>query len=172
MPEQLSIVEADPAEDWTPGKESDECYTPAWILELAARAMGGPIETDPAWSPRSLVRPTAHAWTHHDDGANRPWFGRVWVNPPYSKPDPFMVRASEHAAMGRGPVIALVKLDPTTAWWAIAMRTAHAVVLLRDRVRFLGEYAGGKSGAMFPSAVIVWDCDPFPAFRHTGWVLR
>ena len=154
MPEQLRIVGTEPDDGWTPGKDSDECYTPAWILALAAQAMGGPIDTDPAWSPRSLVRPLVHGWTHADDGATRPWAGRVWCNPPYSDPGPFCERAVEHALGRHGPVVMLLKLDPSTRWWEIAMHGSPAVVMLRNRVRFLGARPHGEMPALLSSAEV------------------
>jgi len=149
------IQESIPGTEASPvvGKGSDECYTPLWLLECAAEILGGPIQTDPCWSPRSLVRPTLHGWQAHERGEDQPWVGRTWVNPPYSAPGPFMVRARAHDA----PTIALVKLDPTTRWWFAAMRGGPSVCLLPVRVRFGGEFSGGGS-AMFASALIAWRC--------------
>jgi hypothetical protein len=148
------------------GPDSDECYTPRWLIEVAEAILGGPIETDPAWSPRSLVRPLITGYTFADDGATRPWFGRTWINPPYSNPLPFMNRAADFPPFDSdgqlAPALALVRLDPTTQWWATAMRIRPRVCLLADRVAFQGDYAGGNP-APISCALIAWRCVAFPA---------
>ncbi len=151
--------------DWTPGKASDECYTPPWLLDLAEQALGGPIDTDPAWSPLSAVRPRAQGWTHVDGGQDRPWLGRVFCNPPYSDPGAFIRRARDHD----GPAVLLVKLDPSTRWFAEALDGGAVLVLLRNRVRFVGEYADGNA-APFPSAVLAFRCPDVQAFAGVAWI--
>jgi hypothetical protein len=63
--------------------ESVEWYTPARYIDAARRVMGG-IDTDPA--SNDTAQGVIQAGTHYtidDDGFNRPWRGRVWLNPPY-----------------------------------------------------------------------------------------
>jgi phage N-6-adenine-methyltransferase len=64
--------------------ESDEWYTPAKYIEAARIALGG-FDLDPASSPKAneIVR-AKKIFTRDDDGINRPWKGRVWLNPPYA----------------------------------------------------------------------------------------
>jgi phage N-6-adenine-methyltransferase len=64
--------------------ESDEWYTPAKYIEAARIALGG-FDLDPASSPKAneIVR-AKKIFTRADDGINRPWKGRVWLNPPYA----------------------------------------------------------------------------------------
>lgn len=133
-----------------PDLESDRCWTPRAIVDAAARIMGG-IDTDPAWHPDSHVRPRVHGWTWEDDGLSCAWAGRVWCNPPYSDPAPWIERLALHD----GPAMALVKLDPTTAWWRRAQASAAALCLLAKRVRFEGGFAAGGA-APFPCALFAW----------------
>lgn len=41
--------------------------------------------------------PAARYLTMADDGLSAPWQGRVWMNPPYSKPAPWVARFVAHA---------------------------------------------------------------------------
>ncbi len=100
----------------TEGKASDECYTPASLFEM----LGIRFDLDPASCPRDLSAvPADRIYTVEDDGRAQPWFGRVWLNPPYSDPTPWVGRFLEH---GHG--IALLPVSAGARWcrelWANA----------------------------------------------------
>lgn len=62
-----------------------EYYTPVYILEAARDLMGG-IDLDPASCDEAQVNVRAKEYyTQETDGLSRVWYGRVWLNPPYSK---------------------------------------------------------------------------------------
>lgn len=60
-----------------------EHYTPASVIEAARWVMGG-IDLDPATTAEvnrtTVLAPTF--FTREDDGLERRWHGRVWLNPP------------------------------------------------------------------------------------------
>lgn len=63
---------------------SSEWYTPAPYVEMARIVMGG-IDLDPASSAAANMTVGALEWYGRErDGLRLPWFGRVWLNPPYS----------------------------------------------------------------------------------------
>lgn len=66
--------------------ESNERYTPKEIVDIAKYAFGGLPDLDPASNP------AANSWIGakvffgiEQDGLSKPWFGNVWLNPPYGK---------------------------------------------------------------------------------------
>ena len=68
---------------YDPGATS-EWYTPSKYIEAARAAMGG-IDLDPASCAEA--NRAVQAATYFDrsaDGLSREWWGRVWLNPPYS----------------------------------------------------------------------------------------
>jgi ParB family chromosome partitioning protein len=65
--------------------KSFEWYTPARYIEAARELMGG-IDVDPASS--ALANTIVKATTCYDidtNGLDKPWSGRVWLNPPYCR---------------------------------------------------------------------------------------
>jgi ParB family chromosome partitioning protein len=90
------------------------------VIEVA-RAVLGAIDLDPASCAEAneTVRAAAF-YTPRHDGLRRPWFGRVWLNPPYGKHVAGWVDKllADH---GRGAVTAALALLPArvdTRWFA------------------------------------------------------
>jgi len=64
---------------------NNEWYTPGVFLE-AVRQVLGQIDLDPASCAfaNQVVQATRY-YTQEDDGLHQPWFGKVWMNPPYGR---------------------------------------------------------------------------------------
>jgi phage N-6-adenine-methyltransferase len=98
----------------------NEWYTPARYLDAARRVLGV-IDLDPASSERANETVGAAAfYTQADDGLNREWHGRVWLNPPYGRlAGEFIERlVDEYRASNIASAVALVNAHCTdTAWF-------------------------------------------------------
>lgn len=63
-----------------------EWYTPEFVVNAARIAVGGAFDLDPASSDLANKRVKAgQIFTESDNGLLSPWFGRVWVNHPFSR---------------------------------------------------------------------------------------
>jgi phage N-6-adenine-methyltransferase len=94
----------------------------------------------------------------NEDGLSRPWFGKVFLNPPFGlhgKDLPrWVMKAASEVAAGRVKlVVALLPARTDTAWWSVLVAgVATEVRFLQRRLRF----KGGKRSATFPSALVIY----------------
>jgi len=69
------------------GTSENDWYTPKEYVERARKVMGG-IDLDPATTEFGQATVCADEFfTPIENGLEREWRGRVWLNPPYSQPD-------------------------------------------------------------------------------------
>ena len=115
-----------------------DCWqTPAPVLSAARAALGGHFDLDPASCPEANDRVRAtRFYTPDDDGLIQPWNGRVWLNPPYSRPDPWI------AKLRRDPgVEAFVAVLPERltglGWGRTAVESARVLCVPRGRIAFI-----------------------------------
>jgi hypothetical protein len=114
--------------------------TPQWILNALGRFDLDPCECDPQpWKCADVGYTT--------NGLEQPWFGRVWLNPPFDRRDVgrWMKRLAQH---GRGT--ALIHARTEAAWFEPVWQSASAILFLADRIHFHrpdGARASANSGA-------------------------
>jgi hypothetical protein len=72
---------------------SDDYYTPPEVFE----ALNISFDLDVSAPPGGVDWiPAAHHYSIEDDALKQTWFGRVWMNPPFSNSAPFADRFLEH----------------------------------------------------------------------------
>lgn len=135
---------------------SAHATTHEWLTPPEIITALGPFDLDPC---ASKVRPWPTAINHYTvdhDGLSRPWFGRVWLNPPYSSHAVrWLVKLAEH---GNG--IALTFARTETIWFFGTVwdnPSATAILFLRGRIHFHyvdGRKAEANAGA--PSVLIAY----------------
>lgn len=103
---------------------SDEWYTP---LELI-RSLGE-FDLDPACGP--LCQNKTAAVKFDRDGLEREWFGRVWMNPPFSSASVWVNKFIKH---GNG--IALVFGRTDAKWFHDAVAAAGCFFAFMGRTKF------------------------------------
>lgn len=114
--------------------DSDTQCTPKWIADALPL-----VDFDPCSNSRSHIRAT-RSISLPNDGLSVPWRNladTMWINPPYSNPLPWAGAGAGAGAYDGYAVeqLWLVKLDPTTRWWALLAERGR-VLLCRDRLAF------------------------------------
>lgn len=132
---------------WT----TDEWETPVAVVDAL-----GTFDLDACC--REETAKAEYFYTRAEDGLAQPWFGRVWVNPPYSCPRAWIEKAV--AETQRDPTIRVVMLLPAavdTTWFHDLVLPHADVQFVRGRIRFLGWHRtpigspkGGSLFAFFP----------------------
>ena len=120
----------------------NDWYTPDTYIE-AARSVMGAIDLDPATCAfaQQTVK-AAEFFTKEDDGLAVDWFGRVWLNPPYSQPHimQFVSKLAEEVdASNVEQAILLTHSHTDTSWFHRAVRACSAICFTRGRVKFYDE---------------------------------
>ena len=72
---------------------SNDYYTPKWVFDALNTTFDLDVSAPPNGAP---FVPCRHHYSILDDGLSQPWFGLVWMNPPFSNPLPWVTKFLEH----------------------------------------------------------------------------
>jgi hypothetical protein len=133
----------------------NEWRTPPEIVEIVRNAMGG-IDLDPCApvdAPHHIGAPTA--FTVQENGLDRAWFGKVYMNPPYGREAPIWVKkAMKEVHSGNAEcVVAMLAARTDTRWFRPLLK--YPVAYLHGRVKFLDEAGIPGGEPAFPSALVL-----------------
>lgn len=139
----------------------DEWLTPPDILKAL-----GEFDLDPC---APIDRPWEMAKAHYtvrDNGLLQPWYGRVWLNPPYGlQARAWLNRLAAHGT-GTGLIFARTETD---MFFDEVWNRAAAVLFLRGRLFFHhvnGERSEHNAGA--PSVLVAYGQRDVAALRNSG----
>jgi hypothetical protein len=118
------------------GYDSDEWYTPGWVVDAARRVLGG-IDLDPASC--AMAQEVVQAgvfWSKQQDGCRVEWAGRVWLNPPYSAPGPFVEKLIDEYTHGRVSQACVLLNNATETKWFQRLLARFPVCFFNQRMEF------------------------------------
>jgi hypothetical protein len=115
-----------------------EWFTPPDIIALAVETMGG-IDCDPASCVEANQVVGAKVfYTLDDDGLKQQWFGRVLLNPPYSKISSFVEKFVTETAAGRvTEAIVLTSNASDVRWFQKLTAWSSAICFPARRIQFV-----------------------------------
>lgn len=153
---------------------NNEWYTPSVFIE-AARSVLGEIDLDPASS--EIANKTVKAglfYTAQDNGLEKPWFGNVWMNPPYSSE---LIGKFADKLVSELPnieqAIVLVNNATETEWFYKMVSHASAVCFPKGRIRYNGADGKPANTPLQGQAFLYFgkNMELFKTvFREKGWV--
>jgi phage N-6-adenine-methyltransferase len=123
---------------------ADNWYTPKWIFD----ALNVEFDID-VCSPiggTGLV-PAKKFYSIEDDALKQDWHGLVWMNPPYSKPAPFLDKFIEH---NNG--LALITLAKAR-WFHKVWNSSASILPMPVNLKFVRP-EGGENQVMMNTALI------------------
>lgn len=144
----------------TTGFAKDEWITPKEIIDAL-----GPFDIDPC-AAAPMPWPTADTmYTKHDGGLRLPWYGRVWLNPPYGSHEEWMARLMH---LNHGTALIFARTE-TAAFFKYVWGGATAVLFLQGRLHFChldGSRAKANAGA--PSVLVAYGKYDAERLRDSG----
>ena len=136
-------------------KKSVEHYTPKLYIDLAKEVMGS-IDLDPA--SNELAQRTVQAASYYtSNGLEQPWYGNVWLNPPYNGHAKHwtkkIVASYQNNEISQGIVLCFAKLGYN---WFRDLIKVYPTCLFYDRIHFINEQTmlPAKSKAPHGSAFV------------------
>lgn len=110
------------------GTTRNDFYTPASLF----LALGLEFDLDVCAPPGGVPWiPAKRFFTYEDDGLSQPWEGRVWMNPPFSKPSPWVERFIAH----RNGVALLPQAK--SRWFGVLWDSTASLVSFPDHFGFI-----------------------------------
>ena len=83
------------------------------------------------------------------DGLKLDWKDKTYVNPPYSKPLPWVLKAVEENKKGK-LIVMLLRMDTSTRWFKELQEAGAKFLWINGRLRF-----GTGKPAPFPSMLVI-----------------
>jgi hypothetical protein len=117
---------------------TDEWYTPPHVFE----AMGAAFDLDVAAPDARHPAREFCDYAFTSDSLERPWFGFVWMNPPFGGRNGLYPWLEKFFAHGNG--VALVPDRTSAPWWQTFAPRADLALHVSKKLKFIG--ADGKPG--------------------------
>ncbi len=140
---------------------SDDYYTPAWVFER----MGIEFDLDVCSPPEGVPWiPAKRYFTMADDGLAQPWEGRVWMNPPFGNPKPWVERFTEH---GNGVCLVPVSTAP---WFRLLWDAPDATMALFGDRAIFSQRGEGEVGIPLRCVLFAFGAECVEAIGRIGVV--
>lgn len=141
--------------------------TDDWLTPPSLLAALGPFDLDPCASAAQPWPTACQQYTRADNGLLLPWFGRIWLNPPFSAWARWIARMAGHR---HGTALLPARIE-TAAFHEHVLDGADAMLVLRGRIDFHrpdGSPADRRNGADFATVLVAYGGDDVMRLADAG----
>ena len=133
----------------TTGNRTDKWNTPNDFVADVVKFFGT-IDLDPCSNSEGEPNvPALNYYTEKTNGLAHDWYGKVFMNHPYSNSKEWIPYAVLQYESGNADeLVLLIKLDVSTKWWKAVSQ--YSWIAINKRMKF----GNGKSAAPFQSAIV------------------
>lgn len=121
----------------TPKNIKDLWATPLWAFLYAEYYWQIRFDLDTCALPNNAK--VKNFISPEQDTLKTNWNGKYcWMNPPYSNPLPFVLRAIQQSVLHNKTVVILLNVDTSTKWFDMCIRNAKEIVYITNgRIPFI-----------------------------------
>lgn len=140
--------------------KTNRWLTPNWIVESL-----GIFDLDPCGAPNHFLARQTYLLENNQNGLILPWNGRVWLNPPYgNEMRPFLKKMSEH----QNGIAFIFARTETNNFFDYVWNSAHSILFLKGRVKFMNENFVAPAYANAPSVLVSYSEFDTIALQNSG----
>jgi hypothetical protein len=137
-------------------KGTDTWLTPKWIIDSIGMSTLDPCGYAPGGIPFVKTAENMYEFEHlGQDGLKLPWRGTIYCNPPYSNPEPWLLKGIEHHMATGADVIFLVSVRTGTNWWK-QVRRSTGINFIEKPLKFLNRIGQTQRQSPFPSCLVAF----------------
>lgn len=126
--------------------------TDTWLTPLGLLEKLGKFDLDPCCPPVMPWKTAKRMVCLPEDGLTVSWRGRVFLNPPYSDPMPWLRKMHDH----RNGIALVPAKSPDTKWGQLALSGCDAVLFLSGRLLFFKEDGSPSEGKWNPNMLLAY----------------
>jgi len=147
------------------GRGGNEQRETRWLTPPPLVQALGQFDLDPCGAPGHELATRTYLLENGDDGLRDPWFGRVWLNPPYGREaEPFLRKLADH---GHGTALIFAATE-TRVFFETVWERATALVFIRGRVKFWTKDGDSGNSAGKPSVLVAYGHRDANALQESG----
>ena len=152
---------------------SDIWLTPKWLIDAT-----GPYDLDPCAHlvDGKPIVPTARDYiTEEQNGLTSPWYGDVFVNPPYSNLNEWLQKCKyEHSGNDAvNSIMVLCFARTETKAFQNNLYWCDGINLIKGRIKFLNQFGVEQGNGNAPSVLIAFGARAYEKLREVeGIVFR
>ena len=117
---------------------NDTWLTPFWLVKACTKHINAAgFDLDPCAFPGHPTARESYILTDGQDGLEMPWFGHVWINPPYSSVAKWVDRAINDKDAKSITMLLANRTD--TRWFSRLFPVLSSLTFIRGRISFLSQ---------------------------------